>query len=779
MRYSVLAALCGLLQIACGASSGSAPADSPDQGFSDSVDAGFAASPDLGFVDGGFDDAGRPIDGGTPDSGAFDAGFSPDVGFTPAPAALSTRSLTSHNLGSDPGRITIGVGALSVDLRPLSGATIYRATLDPYLEPTPQRETRRVTFEGTSYPLRTPRKLTFDVTAAVRDAVDRGETQMTLAFENMQLLTVSLDVLCDLEAPTPLPLVSDVAAVHRQGDTMITFAEHQPPLSSPMSTLSEVQQARMGEGPSMVGKTRYRIYRSRRPIDDLGDIIDADLVDEIPPLTGWADEFVGFDIDGAKSGENVEMLPVDDLTPAAPGTGIYVRRHSGPNEAAWYLVRYVGDGAESFESLNATSSVDESTGPGMTLLSLQETIDGDWIFTPNVRLRFDFLVRWSPAGEYPTPSQAFHYRVGVPLDPVSGTRPASIFMHAFGGTIQDWAPWYRYEDGTLLISSNLQQYTSYTAFHESIGTLGAWDEGTAQPYYWARNLSFLFDYAVPQYGIDTDRIILFGASMGGAGTMFWGMRSGHLFSYLEASVGNSIPAEDLPILSEFETFGYGPLDWRAGFSNPQLARFGYPLIQPSDNISVWDYFDSRWWLAQNQSDDLPFLSFANAPNDQAISWGPAWAHANAVMDARQPHQFTWGQDGHGQTTERIELDLRRDQAVVAFSDGSLDDSLGADPQQSPPTGQRNQWYRWDPTSISDEVSQFSVTLFIRNGAPSGSATVDVSPRRRQRFLPSSGSTVNWTYGTQSGQVQVDEAGRITIPDVQIGSTPAELDLTVN
>ena len=776
--YSVfIIGLLGAGLIACGSGTilSVAPSDSgadtggvtaADAGFPGSeVDAGFPAASDAGFVDG------EPVD----------AGFEPqDAGFSNPPAALSTRSLTSHNLGSDPGRVTIAPGRLTVDLSPIAGSTVYRATLDPYLDPERQRTARRLEVDGVRLELLAPRKLVFDATDAVRAAVEQGATELVFDMQDMAPETVSLDVLCDSTAPTALPVVENVAARHRNGDTMISFSEREPLITTAQSTLGEINQLKASVAPSVVDKTRYRIYRSTRPIDDLSDVIDAELVDEIAPLSGWATELPGANFGGDDDGFLIGMLPVDDLTPALPGTGIYVRRHSTAAASAWYLVSYVRNGAESFDTLAPTDEVAEASGPGAALLSFQETYNGTWIFTDDINMRLDYYARWSAVGEHPTPSEAYHYRVGLPLDPVNGARPGSIALHAFAGALGDWFPWYAYDDGGVMVSVNLIQYNSYTAFHEATGTLMAWDEGTAQPFLWARTLAFFFDTVVPTYNVDAERVAMFGASMGGAGTMFWGMRSGHLFAYLESSVGNSIPAEDAPIRPEFEEFGYGPFAWQTLFSNEQLARFGYPIVRAADGVSVWDYFDSRWWFANNPDAEISFMSFANAPNDGAIAWGPAWEHAQAVYEARQPHQFTWGQDGHGQVAETVEdIALRRNQAVVAFANGSLDDDLGATADDAVPEGQRNRWYRWVPSSIVDQSDLFVVDLALRAGAPGATATVDVTPRRQQQFRPMAGATVGWTYGTQSGSVTVDALGLITIPRLVLGATPTELRLTSN
>ena len=52
-----------------------------------------------------------------------------------AGAALSTRSFTNTSLGSDPHTVTVNANTITVDLSAIQGATVYRATLDPYRRP--------------------------------------------------------------------------------------------------------------------------------------------------------------------------------------------------------------------------------------------------------------------------------------------------------------------------------------------------------------------------------------------------------------------------------------------------------------------------------------------------------------------------------------------------------------------------------------------------------------------------------------------------------------------
>ncbi|MEM7677449.1 MAG: hypothetical protein AAF449_15730, partial [Myxococcota bacterium] len=360
-------------------------------------DAGQRSEQDVGFIDTGVDrDVGTGTDVGIGldvDAGPVDAGMA-----TEPPLALSTRSLTSHSRGSDPGRIEIVSDRLTIDLSPVQGATVYRATLDPYLDPRPQRLTRRLIVDGVALTLLPPRKLTFDATAAVRLALEQGLSTLVVDIENMEIESASLDILCDRPAVDLVPQATNPAVRHEQGDTMITFEEVDSPIVAAQSTFGQVRAARAANAPSGVDKTRYRIYRSLRPIDDFGDVIDAELIDEIQPLSGWGDEFAGFDIEENMDATPVGMLPVDDLTPALPGTGIYVRRHEGTTTNAYYLVSTARDGAESFDAMEPVGPVTESSGSGMALLTGQETYDGPWVFTSDIFMRLDFYARWSPVG---------------------------------------------------------------------------------------------------------------------------------------------------------------------------------------------------------------------------------------------------------------------------------------------------------------------------------------------------------------------------------------------
>jgi len=725
-----------------------------------------------------------------------------------APRALSTRSFTNTALGSDPHTLTITANAITVDLSAVQGATVYRATLDPYRRPEfyydrqPDysiTEASRANYDvhppgGEPLQLRPPRYLTLDATSAVADAIASGSLTLTIDDPGPGFgETVSLDVLCDAPAPAPVPQVSGATARHQDGDTMITFAEIDPPHTETTWTVAGYTNAYLYDyAPDLAPKVRYRIYRSATPFTGPEAVVNAELIDEIPPMTGWnhglhAISDMQFSGGYEQYDAEIPTLPVEDLELSPPGTGIYVRAHrTDPSEPAYYLISHTVNGAEDFAMLteggNATGLVTESAGPGLVLMWRETIITGGWYWSPDRDPILRDYVRWEAPPWWNVPNRPCNYRLGLPDPEFQVPSPTlTIELHAYFGNMFGWREWQNYEEGSVLFTLNHQRYNSYTAFSECMETLRPWDEGTVQPYFYARALSFIHDFALEAYNLDLERTYLSGGSMGGAGTMMWGLRSGHLFAYLISAVGNSIPAED--ITWEYEHWGgYGPLSWQLLYSNEQLTRFGYPLITAVDEYSVWDYFDSEQWLNANPAVDTPYISFSNAPNDGAIGWEQAWKVAQAIHDGGRPHNFSWGQEGHGQPVEKIDLPFALHQSVPAFSNCSLDDDLGASPWECEDEGQRNRYFRWDTETITDIPNEWGLDFWLHASAPEPAATADLTPGKLQHLLHEPGDVFRWRLvegetELSSGLVAADEHGLITVTGLEAAKIARRVVIT--
>ncbi|MGF1465008.1 MAG: hypothetical protein ACFCGT_02640 [Sandaracinaceae bacterium] len=727
---------------------------------------------------------------------------------------LSTWSLWTGETGTHPGRIQPTAQGYQVDLSDMAGLYVLRATFDPHVAPSwtawdprwtaghatsPEQLRYRITVGGVEQELLPPRYLTYDLTEVVRQAVADGQGSLEIVVEpgfRPFGPNVSLSVTVDAPAPAPLPQVEEVRATAAPGDTLLAFRELDPHPAT--MTYRELTDFLAANAPSEPGKRRYRVYRGPVPFDDVEAFYQAELIDEIGPFTGWNLNAHGADNDferaggcppgrGGRCNAVVPTLPIDDETPAEPGTGIYVHRHDGPEERAYYFVSAVHGGAEDFASLDqgapSQQGLMESEGPGLTLLARRESRP-TWggVSLPHER---SYYVRWASPPYWNVPSQPFNYRVLRRQDRPSEGAPVEVWLHWLGAEFDTDAIWRRgfRDDPSLLVSANLVVYNSWTAFHESLGTLKAWEDGTVQPYLAARYLSFLFDFVYPALGADPTRTTMHGGSMGGAGTSFWGLRSGHLFSYLLADTGNSFPAEDTGVLYEFEgQGGYGPVSWNATYSNEQLERFGYRVVRPADGVSVWDYYDTEWWLANNPEARLPQLSLSNSSTDVVIFWPTAWRHARALAAAHAPFEFRWTASDHSSSIEDQHfLPYRSSGPTLAFVDGDWSDGLPEAPPPPGSTGRFNPFLRYRPDSITENETSLSFEVFVHRlllpgDPPSADTRTDIVIRELSDL--SIGSGTHAYTARRDGEVLC--VGRVGLTDglprvygIPVRHSPAE------
>jgi hypothetical protein len=74
-----------------------------------------------------------------------------------------------------------------------------------------------------------------------------------------------------------------------------------------------------------------------------------------------------------------------------------------------------------------------------------------------------------------------------------------------------------------------------------------------------------------------------------------------------------------------------------------------------------------------------------------------------------------------------------------------------------PFGQFNNFLRWDLEDIADEPGRFEITVWLDKSAPKGSCTVDLTPRRCQKFRPRPGEKFTVTIAPAGGKETAAEA----------------------
>jgi hypothetical protein len=265
--------------------------------------------------------------------------------------------------------------------------------------------------------------------------------------------------------------------------------------------------------------------------------------------------------------------------------------------------------------------------------------------------------------------------------------------------------------------------------------------------------------------------------MGGTGALMLALRFPEKIAWAISWVGIHIPSMS-PQFKESYEFVYGKPEWGVKFE---------------DGTPVWDHFNDAWYLRNNPGKDIGFITFSNGKNDGAIGWQQAVEFYRALQETRQPHMFVWGQEGHGQRAymprgggERVmPLDIRTNQSLPAFTHCSLDSNPGnGNPGDGDASGQINCCLYWETNNIVDRSERWEMTVGLLDQAPRDTATVDITPRRRQQFKTEPGAQLAWTNTAldhnkivQSGRVVADKWGLITLEKIVVGKKKNRLSIS--
>ena len=257
-------------------------------------------------------------------------------------------------------------------------------------------------------------------------------------------------------------------------------------------------------------------------------------------------------------------------------------------------------------------------------------------------------------------------------------------------------------------------------------------------------------WVIKEYGIDPNRVYLCGNSMGGSGTLGIGMRHGDVFAAIKANVP-------------------------AGVEHVS-SRMYFPPRTPPANVALPDPPVAIDYSAQNDGWSKGHDKFLQAMNERKYAllfyWGP-FGHANnheQIMKVNDLiNSFDW-------------LNVKKNEAYPAFTNASTNDPLPwPDQLADNKAGQVNAFFRWK--NLRDTPDAIAMSLFLvkpselkTSFAIPAEATADVTLRRLQKLQAAPGETLRWTFGTASGEVRADAAGRITIPRLKITAEPQTLSV---
>ena len=203
-------------------------------------------------------------------------------------------------------------------------------------------------------------------------------------------------------------------------------------------------------------------------------------------------------------------------------------------------------------------------------------------------------------------------------------------------------------------------------------------------------------------------------------------------------------------------------------------------------MGAWDYQDYGKWSLANMGRETAFLLLSHGKRDGSVVFEPVPDFLDALQRAKRPFAAYWNLRGHSWSGYGVRNDrmgayrLPIDESLPAFANASNND----DPRKTD-TGTINGKLEWsasgndfDSGSDSDDIVDTPETYAVTIRSLSGPATVDVTPRRLQRFKPVAGKKYAWenidcadpknASKVDAGTVVAGKYGLLTVEKFKVG-----------
>ena len=647
------------------------------------------------------------------------------------------------------------------------------------------------------------------VTASGGGAVDgAGNYGGSLSYTPVTSLTVAAYsgevLLFQSQAPSNTQPAA-LSAVHRSGQTFITWRER--------SDLS-------GE--------RYRVYRHTAPISA------TNLAQAVPLYTlqkGSARFHANrYNIDGggAWTSRYTERLVITNGGPQlGVSTGLLVWTLAtndfggGTTGSAYYAVTLLIGATENtgdFSAANSIGPVAEGVAdPLPVLVTNFPASSGPYGNGGPVRIYIQYmdLRNWNPTFHAPHSRNGWYGQSG--LDPavtgaiqyaydyavvepscVTSPAPTYISLHGWAGNTYgpvtadpDAYDWCCYKIFPVDVSETWFFGFARNCDYRTDAEPAAGD--SVENFTERRVLRMLYDLIRQPPGppVDTNRVYVFGGSMGGSGALALALRYPHVFAAAYASQ----PMTDYSTQGDAGgTPWKNDIGWKWGTVGLNLpvrsdAMGGWAdALKAWDGTGVWTWQNHRRTASNAVARAAVPLGIGHGTNDFIIEWP---TQGRPVYPAFNAGRRCWGgaviDAGHswmgwnglpptiapdGSLAPFRRFAVRKDESVPGLSNAEGDAPL---PPAGP--GGYNQdldwsasWYDWDGAP-TDTTNLWQVSLRSLNGE---TQAVDVTARRLQRFPVAPGTRVLWrnlrvANGTTSqvGVAAADSEGLITVPQVQV------------
>lgn len=593
----------------------------------------------------------------------------------------------------------------------------------------------------------------------------------------------------------PLP---QVTVFHRSGQTFVTWKEvgtlgvsrDAVPRSRSFGGSASAAGASRPEEAAPPGVT-YNLYRDDKPLttSSLGQtelvatgIPQGSAVDFITTSIAWRRKQplpppVNFPVQPESTGPQAQERSETSGELLPNGTGLFVYT-PGVDRASYYALTPVwpegGEDRRLEPGVNAfPDKVAEGTEPPAPILTAKRT-QGD-------SLLLEYL-HWATPEQASVDGHPYRFAVAMKLAELyrsptkSANRGLIVRLHHFGS---DYLGQTATRPGFITLA--LDDYTPGIAaeshqgfwfgYRENYGTcylvgkaaeraggacLPAEKRASPVPVrdYTQRRVLWSIEEVARSFGVDRNRVYLTGGSMGGMGTVDLGLRHPELFAALEAHVPVINPPR-----SKFYAYQVLGQVWEDR---------NWPQLPDGEGHTLSERLDDTAYVLSAKG-DLPLFKFFNARHDTVIGWTQIPEFIHALNTARQPFVAAWDNRIHtGDHPDRPKtydtfdvFQLRRDECVPALSNASTAEDPGmGSPEEGDPAGGINDDFRWAVEKDAPDTLVLRLWRVLKVGRFAGAETarVDVTPRRRQAFRPTPGSTVTFRNESAKDGALVEERG---------------------
>ncbi|MHB1000371.1 MAG: prolyl oligopeptidase family serine peptidase [Armatimonadota bacterium] len=452
--------------------------------------------------------------------------------------------------------------------------------------------------------------------------------------------------------------------------------------------------------------------------------------------------------------------------PLSPGTGLYVRNITNP-ETTYYAIAILDQtGKPAGPVISTVSPVEEKPGkPEPVLEKLKKCDTGETV---------RYYTHWSTKDISLKENMPFKFEVQTGSGVGKG-KPSSlvILLHGAGGA--ETLPVPIGENFIVIVPNNYTPGFPFVYdwwYGYNTECIGGDPAKGVNVNFTEKRLLYIIDWAKSAFDIDENRVYLTGGSMGGTGTINFGLRHPEIFAAIYANVPHTSMGDGV---SDHES-------WFAGMWGKRADA-----VKTNEGINIWDRLNMTAYVADPKN-DIPFVKTLNSRVDPAMPWQQIPPFVKAMNDARRGFVSGWGVGMHNLAFEHRPVLTRKfdpfrivkNESYPAFSNTSINDDPGNGGKENGTlTGQMGGGFDWQ--ILADEKNKWSAKISNITD-PKVDVTADITPRRLQKLKVVDNKKYFYTNTDsqgnllQSGYIEPDDLKLLILNKITI--TPEGNTVTV-